>query len=143
MRRFDRVSTISKKMLESLAREAWPMNNAFFFRTGWIRERFYPLPGRNLLREELGIPEGAVTALYAGNMAGSRAGNNARCGAYCRRRRTLRFVMCGDGAAAKDPPGVWRPFNVIWLPLQPAARLNELLNLAVSIADQLAGVADW
>jgi colanic acid biosynthesis glycosyl transferase WcaI len=105
----------------------------------------YPLPGRNLLREELGIPEGTVTALYAGNMAGKQGlATLLDAARIVDGDRTLRFVMCGDGAAHEKLHQEYGGLsNVIWLPLQPAARLNELLNLAdIHLLIQLAGVAD-
>jgi putative colanic acid biosynthesis glycosyltransferase WcaI len=58
--------------------------------------------------------------------------------------KSLRFVMCGDGAARERLRRAYGNLsNVVWLPLQPAARLNELLNLAdIHLLIQLAGVAD-
>jgi colanic acid biosynthesis glycosyl transferase WcaI len=57
---------------------------------------------------------------------------------------SLRFVMCGDGAAREKLHREYGSLsNVIWLPLQPAERLNELLNLAdIHLLIQLAGVVD-
>jgi len=145
MRRFDRVSTISTKMLEGLRARGVADERCVFF-PNWVDTgAIYPLPGRNLLREELGIPEGTVTALYAGNMAGKQGlATLLDAARIVDGDRTLRFVMCGDGAAREKLHHEYGGLsNVIWLPLQPAARLNELLNLAdIHLLIQLAGVAD-
>jgi len=145
MRRFDRVSTISKKMLEGLRARGVADEQCVFF-PNWVDTgAIYPLPERNLLREELGIPEGTVTALYAGNMAGKQGlATLLDAARIVDGDRTLRFVMCGDGAAREKLHQEYGGLsNVIWLPLQPAARLNELLNLAdIHLLIQLAGVAD-
>jgi colanic acid biosynthesis glycosyl transferase WcaI len=56
----------------------------------------------------------------------------------------VRLVLCGGGSARKrlqEKNDDLR--NVIWLPLQEAARLNELLNVAdIHLLPQLANVAD-
>jgi len=41
------------------------------------------------------------------------------------------FVMCGDGVARNRLQTLAEGLdNILWLPLQPIERLNELLNLA-------------
>ncbi len=52
--------------------------------------------------------------------------------------------MCGEGAARQRLRSEYGDLpNVTWLPLQPAERLNELLNLAdIHLLPQLADVAD-
>lgn len=54
------------------------------------------------------------------------------------------FVLCGDGAAkARLKEAFGELPNVLWLPLQPAKRLNELLNLAdIHLLPQRADAAD-
>jgi putative colanic acid biosynthesis glycosyltransferase WcaI len=145
MRRFDRVSTISPKMMEGLRARGLAEERCAFF-PNWVDVRaIYPLPGRNALREELGIPSGTTVALYSGNMAGKQGLETLLDAArLLEGDESLRFVMCGDGAAREKLRDVYRTLhNVVWLPLQPAERLNELLNLAdIHLLIQLAGVAD-
>jgi putative colanic acid biosynthesis glycosyltransferase WcaI len=145
MRRFDRVSTISPKMMEGLRARGLAEEQCTFF-PNWVDVRaIYPLPERNVLREELGIPAGTTVALYSGNMAGKQGLETLLDAArLLEGEESLRFVMCGDGAAREKLRDVYGTLhNVVWLPLQPAERLNELLNLAdIHLLIQLAGVAD-
>jgi colanic acid biosynthesis glycosyl transferase WcaI len=145
MRRFDCVSTISTKMLEGLRSRGVADERIIFF-PNWVDTgAIYPLTGGNPLRKELGISDRTVVALYSGNMAGKQGLETLlEAARFLEGDDSLRFVMCGDGAARErlrqDYEGL---SNVIWLPLQPAARLNELLNLAdIHLLIQLAGVAD-
>jgi len=145
MHRFDRVSTISPKMMEGLRARGLPDEQCVFF-PNWVDVRaIYPVPGRNALREELGIPSRTTVALYSGNMAGKQGLETLLDAArLLEGDESVRFVMCGDGAAREKLHQEYgRLSNVIWLPLQPATRLNELLNLAdIHLLIQLAGVAD-
>ena len=54
------------------------------------------------------------------------------------------FVMCGDGAARRRLMEGYADLpNVLWLPLQPIEKLNDLLNLAdVHLLPQRADAAD-
>ncbi len=54
------------------------------------------------------------------------------------------FVLCGDGAARQRLRQTYGELdNVMWLPLQPLARLNDLLNLAdIHLLPQRADAAD-
>jgi colanic acid biosynthesis glycosyl transferase WcaI len=53
-------------------------------------------------------------------------------------------LLCGDGAARKRLQAEAENLdNVLWLPLQPAEKLNELLNMAdIHLLPQRADVAD-
>jgi len=145
MRRFDRVSTISGKMIEGLLGRGVPGERSVFF-PNWVDTRaIFPVPGRNSLREELGVPDGTILALYSGNMAGKQGLETLlEAARLLEGDRSLRVVMCGDGAAREKLLQEYGGLaNVIWLPLQPAERLNELLSLAdIHLLLQLAGVAD-
>lgn len=145
MQRFDRVSTISRNMIARLHDMGVAEGQCVLFPNGVDVEAIRPLRGRNRFRDELAIPDTDTVALYSGNM-GEKQGLETLLEAarLLRGEASVRFVMCGEGASRKrlvqefgDLP------NVIWLPLQPAARLNELLNLAdIHLLPQLASVAD-
>jgi putative colanic acid biosynthesis glycosyltransferase WcaI len=144
MRRFDRVSTISPKMMEGLRARGLAVEQCTFF-PNWVDVRtIYPLPGRNVLREELGIPAGTTVALYSGNMAGKQGLETLLEAARILEGDHVRVVMCGDGAARQKLQREYGSLsNVIWLPIQPASRLNDLLNLAdIHLLIQLAEIAD-
>ena len=73
-----------------------------------------------------------------------RATFDAEAAALLQQDPSLRFVLCGNGAARERLQREYGALpNVAWLPLQPFSRLNELLNLAdIHVLLQIAGVAD-
>jgi colanic acid biosynthesis glycosyl transferase WcaI len=130
LRRFDTVSTISTAMAEQLREFGAPATVPF---PNWVDvETIHPGTDTRALRAELGIPDGALVALYSGNM-GEKQGLETIVAAArdLRHRRDLHFVLCGAGAARERLEREARNLdNVSFHPLQPAERLNELLNLA-------------
>ena len=146
MKNFDRVSSISPKMVERSAEKGVPEGKRVLF-PNWVDvEAVYPMAaGANRYREELGIGDGVVVALYSGNM-GAKQGLEvlpelARRFAGDER---VRFVFCGDGAFRPQLEDMVAAMeNVSLLPLQPMEHLNELLNAAdVHLLPQRADAAD-
>jgi colanic acid biosynthesis glycosyl transferase WcaI len=145
LRRFDKVSTISGRMLQRLESKGVAEESRLFF-PNWVNtDLIQPMltPGR--FREELGIPANEVVLLYSGNM-GQKQGleliiESARKLVTDSR---VRFVMCGQGAAYESLRNMAAGLqNIIWIPLQPQERLNDLLNLAdVHLLPQRADAAD-
>jgi colanic acid biosynthesis glycosyl transferase WcaI len=145
MRKFNRVSTISDRMVERLSSKGVDPVCTILF-PNWVdTSEIYPLTVSNPLRMKLGISERAIVALYSGNM-GLKQGLSLLIEASRQliSRPDIVFVMCGDGPyrdtlmqmAAKAS-------NVIFLPLQPASRLNELLNMAdIHLLPQVVCAAD-
>lgn len=142
---FDRVSAISDRMVDRLPAKGVDPSRCVLF-PNWVATRkIYPLARPSPFRKELGITESTVVALYSGSM-GKKQGLELLVEAARRlsHRRDLRFVFCGEGPRrqifvdnAKDLP------NVSLLPVQPANRLNHLLNLAdIHLLPQLSGAAD-
>jgi colanic acid biosynthesis glycosyl transferase WcaI len=130
LRRFDAISTISLAMAEQLRSFGAPSTVQF---PNWVDvEGIRPGADTRALRAELGLPEGVRIALYSGNM-GEKQGLETIVAAAraLQHRADLRFVLCGAGAARarleREAAGL---ANVSFHPLQPAERLNELLNLA-------------
>lgn len=145
MRRFDRVSTISPNMLTLLRNKGVAEGRCVLF-PNWVNVAvIHPLDGRNSFKDELGIPDGIKVALYSGNM-GEKQGLDILLGAarLLESDESVRFVLCGDGSARKRLQAEFCALsNVIWLPLQPVERLNDLLNLAdIHLLPQLADMAD-
>lgn len=145
MRRFDRVSTISEKMYELLAAKSVPPDRRVLF-PNWVDCRaIYPRGAASEFRAQLNIPPESFVALYAGNM-GEKQGLEVLIDAAheLRNDRGLTFVLCGEGAArARLQEKAQGLDNIRWLPLQPFARLNDLLNLAdVHVLPQRADAAD-
>lgn len=130
LRRFDRISTLSRSMAHELADFGVPDTVLF---PNWVDvETIRPRTDSRALRAELGLPQDALIALYSGNL-GEKQGVETLVAAARRLadRADLHFLICGDGAARSRLEHEVRGLaNVSLRPLQPAARLNELLNLA-------------
>jgi len=142
---FDRVSTISAKMLSRLTLKGVPEEACRLF-PNWVdTDAIFPLPQPSPLRRELGIPDGEMVALYAGTMAGKQGLEIlAEAAGKLAGRAGLRFVFCGEGPGkARLAELTSQMANVQWIPLQPLDRLNHLLNLAdIHLLPQKADAAD-
>jgi len=142
---FDRVSTISAKMLSRLTLKGVPEEACRLF-PNWVdTDAIFPLPQPSPLRRELGIPDGEMVALYAGTMAGKQGLEIlAEVAGKLAGRAGLRFVFCGAGPGkARLAELTSQMANVQWIPLQPLDRLNHLLNLAdIHLLPQKADAAD-
>jgi len=141
--KFDRVSTISHRMVERLSAKGVDSSKSILF-PNWVdTSAIYPLAAASALRLELGIPEQVIVALYSGSM-GTKHGLKLLVDASRRlaSRADIRFVFCGDGPY-REVLLAEKPHNVIMLPLQPADQLNKLLNLAdLHLLPQLADASD-
>lgn len=145
MRRFDRVSTISGKMLErALSKGVLESKSRLF--PNWVDvSHIQPLQQVSPYRQELGISSGAVVALYSGNMGGKQGleilGEVAKRLADDPR---IHFVFCGDGAGKADLVSRCEGLkNVHFISLQPMERLGELLGLAdIHLLPQRGDAAD-
>lgn len=146
LRRFDRVSTISQRMLDLVHTKQVDSSRAVLF-PNWVDvDVITPTDRLGSYRAELGIAEDDVVALYSGSMAGKQGLELLPAAARALQHRLphLVFVLCGDGVAKA---GIERECaglsNVRLLPLQPAARLCELLGMAdVHLLPQQVGAAD-
>ena len=143
LRRFDRISTIAETMIDRLAAKGVAADRRVLFRNWVDCQAIRPLDGANPLRAELGL-DGATVALYAGAMGEKQgvetlielAGPLAAAG--------VALVLAGAGAARPrlEAALAGRP-GVHLLPVQPAERLNGLLNLAdIHLLPQRADAAD-
>ena len=162
MRRFDRVSTISQRMMDrALAKGVAPARAVLFpnwveITTGsWIEDR-----GLSGYRTELGIASDAVVALYSGNM-GCKQGLEIlaqvaklqvqeKSGYFGLEPCSLHlvpeivFVFCGNGAGRADLVVLCDDLpNVRFMDLQPQDRLGELLAMAdIHLLPQRADAAE-
>lgn len=145
MSRFDRVSTISAKMQQRLHSKGVAPSRLVLF-PNWVDpNEIFPLATASDFREQLGIQPNQLVALYSGNM-GEKQGLEIALEAAAKLENNpeIRFVLCGDGAVKYRLQKTYRHLsNVVWMPLQPVERLNELLNLAdVHLLPQRGDVAD-
>lgn len=146
LRRFDRVSTISQRMLELLHAKNVDTARAVSF-PNWVDiNAVTPNGPAGTYRAELDIPADAIVALYSGSMAGKQGLELLPAAARALEDRlpNLVFVLCGDGIAKPDIERASAGLrNVRMLPLQPQARLGELLRTAdIHLLPQCAGAAD-
>ncbi len=144
MRRFDVVSTISRRMHQRLLAKGVEASGPELA-VNWVDMAQFALPsvdGVAAYRRELAVPEGAVVALYSGNMGGKQGlevlADLARwiC-SEC-------FVFCGNGAGRADLVARCQGLpNVRFIDLQPAGRLPDLLATAdIHLLPQRADAAD-
>jgi colanic acid biosynthesis glycosyl transferase WcaI len=132
MRRCDRVSTISDRMLERLDAKGVSPTARFLF-PNWVdTDLIRPISDAGRLRAEFGIPEDQIVLLYSGNM-GQKQGLDLiiEVARLFSGTADFLFILCGDGAARRELEAQAASLsNVRFLPLQPLERFNELLNLA-------------
>ena len=144
LRCFDRVSSISPEMIETLARNGVEKHRTFELRNWANLSDVTPLSDISPLKDELGISTRYV-ALYSGNLANKQGleilPDMARRLAD---RADLSFVVCGDGPMREKLRQAAEGLkNFRLLDLQPAHRLNDLLGMAdVHLLPQIAGAAD-
>ena len=142
---FDRVSTISEKMLMKLPQKGIVSSRIVLFRNWVDTNAIFPLRQPSPLRAELGISQEDVVALYSGTM-GHKQGLHllADAAQTLAPRQRLRFIFCGGGPGKPALAGLAAQLpNVQLFPIQPKERLNDLLNLAdIHLLPQRADAAD-
>lgn len=132
LRRFDTVSTISSRMMERLLLKGVPAGRICYF-PNWVdvpRAGFWR--SRQKYRAELGIPEGAVVALFSGTLGGKQGLMIIPEAARLLQSRTdIVFIVCGDGVMKPDLEAAGAGLkNFRLIPLQPKERVQELLAMA-------------
>lgn len=144
MRRFDRVSTISGRMME-LAASKGLRDGQLAFVPNWVDMSLIQPQATSSYRAELGIAPGTTVALYSGNM-GNKQGLEilADVARSLEAEANITFVFSGDGTGKQDLVERCQGLaNVRFLPLQPLRRLSDLLALAdVHLLPQRADAAD-
>lgn len=145
LKRFDRVSTISQRMLARAKSKGVDQERLVFF-PNWVDVRaIRPLQHASSFREQLKIPTGATVALYSGNMASKQGleilGEAAR---KLSANVELVFVFCGEGSGKRELQRQCEGLeSARFIALQPMDRLNELLGMAdVHLLPQRADAAD-
>ena len=145
MRRFDRVSTISSRMLHRAESNGVSRRRLVLFPNWADVDSAVQPPGPDLLRAELGLAPDAVVLLYSGTMGRKQGLEELGYAAEALRDATdLVFVFCGSGPTRAELEAQCRGLpNVRFLDLQPVERLGALLSMAdIHLLPQGAGVAD-
>ena len=150
MRRFDAVSTISQRMLQRAQAKGVDAARCTML-PNWVDLASFASAsavGAQAYRQELGVPAGAVVALYSGNM-GAKQGlevlaDVARLCACPDGSSPVFFVFCGNGVGRADLAARCAGMaHVRMLDLQPAERLPDLLAMAdIHLLPQRADAAD-
>jgi colanic acid biosynthesis glycosyl transferase WcaI len=149
--RFDHLSSISQRMLDHLLQKGIPANRTSLL-PNWVDcQVIFPLASSSPYRAEWGLKSDQISVLYAGSM-GQKQGLELLLQAARAMQNTsndnpgkrLVFVLCGEGTARRElEKQAIGLNNVIFTPLQPAGKLNELLNAAdIHVLLQRPGVAD-
>ena len=145
MRRFDRVSTISERMLQR-ARDKGVDPAHLVSLPNWVDvSAIRPLTHASPYRAELGIPDDAIVALYSGNMGGKQGLEVlSEAAALLKAVPDIVFVLCGNGSGRADLMQRCSGLsNVKFIELQPLERLGDLLGLAdIHLLPQRADAAD-
>ena len=145
-RRFERVSTISHRMLACAQAKGVVESDLMYF-PNWVdTDAIKPVPGLGSnYRRELGIPADAVVALFSGSFG--RKQGLMLLPAVARRlvhMPKLVFVICGGGVMQAELKAACAGLgNVRLLSLQPSARLGDLLGMAdIHLLPQSAEASD-
>lgn len=155
LRRFDRVSTISQRMVDRLFAKGVSEENTVLF-PNWVD--LNTIASKQALdvkskvdnnscsyRTELAIGSDSIVALYSGNM-GAKQGLEilAQSATLLHDSPEIVFVFCGNGAGREDLVLQCSGLNnVRFIDLQPLERLGELLGMAdIHLLPQRADAAD-
>ncbi len=145
LRRFDSLITISGQMRKRLIAKGVPQDRVSIVRNWVDLAKIKPLSGPNGFRRELGLKDSDFVVLYAGNVGAKQALEVMLDAARkLAEKERVHFVVAGDGP---EKQRLMRDYGdlagVHFLPLQPEARLCELLNLAdLHVLPQSRGAAD-
>lgn len=131
-RRFDRIITISRTMVQTLERKGVDPERLHIIRNWVDTDQIRPMGGSPAYRSELGIAPDEIICLYSGQIGRKQALDLVLLAAETMvADRRFRFIIAGDGP---ELPNLKQQFghlaNVLFLPLQPEERLGEFLNLA-------------
>lgn len=145
-RHCDRVSTISDGMDGVCAgKGVAPEKRAVF--PNWVDPGIiHPVERTTDMIARFNMPENAFIVLFSGTIACKHDIDVLFAAAKeCAADPDIRFVICGEGTGkARIAPGIAGLPNVTLLPLQPAERLNDLLNIAdVHVLPMMSEVRDY
>jgi len=145
MRRLDKASTISDHMFEHLLRKGVPAADRVMLRNWVDTFRICPAASPSPFRRQLKLFDDVV-ALYSGNM-GRKQGLEylIEAAGHLKDHRHIKIILAGDGSMRAALTTLARPHaNILFLPLQPAELLNDLLNLAdIHLLLQLPRTSDF
>ncbi len=145
LKRFDRVSTISQRMQERLWDKGLGAQKTRLL-PNWVDCRaIFPQDTPSPFRQRWGLDFEQVLVLYSGSM-GHKQGLEllVQAARLLQEEHHIHFVLCGDGSARRALEDLSTGLdNLTFFPLQPAEKLNDLLNAAdIHVLIQRANAAD-
>lgn len=145
MRRFDVVSTISRRMMRRLAAKGVMAGHSAML-PNWVDLAVVRPQGRsNELRSSLGIAPTQVVCLFSGTL-NLKQGPDVlvKTAQLLQHDARIVIVICGNGELRCGLEALASGLcNVRFLDLQPASNLNALLNMAdIHLLPQRRGAAD-
>jgi colanic acid biosynthesis glycosyl transferase WcaI len=131
LRRFDTVSTISRRMIQRLLSKGVLAGKARYL-PNWVDLAQIKPPKNPSYRAQLGVPRELIVALFSGTLSGKQGlmviPEAARLLAF---RPDILFVICGDGAMKSQIESAAAGLkNVRFMPLQPSECVPDLLGMA-------------
>jgi colanic acid biosynthesis glycosyl transferase WcaI len=145
LKRFDRVSTISMRMMTKLQEKEIEPHRSRLFPNWSDFNRIKPLESESAFRSVLGIDPKTCVFLYSGSL-GVKQGLDLLIDAFEQLPAELdaALVICGEGPARESIQAqIAENDRIALLPLQPADELNELLGMAdVQLMPQRTEVQD-
>lgn len=144
LRRFDTVSTISRRMIQHLLSKGVPVGKARYF-PNWVELDRVKAPKNGSYRAKLGLPREPVVVLFSGTLSGKQGlmviPEAARLLAS---RSDIIFVICGNGVIKPQIESAAVGLeNVRFMPLQPSECVADLLGMAdIHLLPQSPDAAD-
>ncbi len=142
---FTIISSISPEMIKNLSRKGIVKKKTFLL-PNWVDlTKIFPLPNPQTIKKDFGYALSKVICLYSGNI-GKKQGLEIiiECAKILEKEKEIEFLICGEGS--EKPKLIELAKNlgsVKFLPLQPNADFNKLMNLAdIHILPQKSDVAD-
>ena len=117
-------------MMERLLARGNKIETLKFF-PNWVDEKvIFPMESINYYRNNLVLGPEKIVALYSGNLGKKQGIDLLLDVAACLEKNPeILFVICGEGSEKDELIGKACGLrNVIFLPLQPIDKLNELLS---------------
>jgi colanic acid biosynthesis glycosyl transferase WcaI len=146
LRRFDSVSSISKRMVEHLLQKGVDPTKTRYF-PNWVDiSHIKPTRSGEQYRTQLGIDRDATVVLYSGSLAAKQGlAVIPEAAALLAKRGEIVFVICGDGVMKPQLQAATEGMtNLRFLPLQPIEQLGELLCMAdMHVLPQSREVVDF
>lgn len=145
IKQFNRISTISENMLEKLNTAGISADKLYLF-PNWVDLTMIRYSAEaNGYRKEVNLSSEDIVVLFSGSMSRKQSLHTVVAAARLLSGvQNIHFVLCGEGASRQEIEDASRDLpNFHFLPLQPAEKLNHLMNMAdIHLLPQVAAAAD-